>query len=137
MKNGVPTLLVAEDDESLRFLARDVLEGLDYTVLLANNGEQAVEMYEQNRQRIDLLLMDVVMPRMGGWEAYKRIRDLGGDVPMIFMTGYSSESVRSRFVEQNKSMEEAGAMMLQKPYNVEGLGRKVREVLDATRAPTT
>lgn len=130
---GMETILVAEDEEPLRGLARDILEGLGYTVLLAKNGEEAVEKYEQNRERIDMLLLDVVMPRMSGWEAYERIYDLGGDVPLIFMTGYSSETVQSRFVKQNQSMEESGAVVLQKPYNVEGLGRKVREVLDTKR----
>ncbi|MDX6710156.1 MAG: hypothetical protein QOH96_1172 [Blastocatellia bacterium] len=127
---GTETILVAEDEEVLRNLARDVLEGLDYTVLLAENGEEAIKMYEQNPEQIDLLLLDVVMPRMGGWEASERIRELGGDMPLILMTGYSSETVQSRFVKQNNLMEDLGATVLQKPYNVEGLGRKVREVLD-------
>ena len=127
---GTETILVAEDEEALRNLARAILEGLDYTVLLAKDGEEAVEMYKANRERIDMLLLDVVMPRMGGMEAYKRIREMGGDVPMIFMTGYSTETVQSRFVKQNELMEELGALVLQKPYNVEGLGRKIREVLD-------
>jgi signal transduction histidine kinase/DNA-binding response OmpR family regulator len=129
---GTETILVAEDEEALRNLARDVLEGLGYTVLLAENGEQAVEIYTKSREQIGMLLLDVVMPRIGGWEAYERIRELGGDVPLIFMTGYSSETVQSRFVKQNKSMEELGAIVLQKPYNIEGLGRKIREVLDAS-----
>jgi two-component system cell cycle sensor histidine kinase/response regulator CckA len=127
---GTETILVAEDEEVLRNLAKNVLEGLDYTVLLAENGEEAVKMYQQNPEQIDLLLLDVVMPRMGGWEASERIRELGGDMPLILMTGYSSETVQSRFVKQNKQMEELGATVLQKPYNIEGLGRKVREVLD-------
>jgi len=102
-------------------------------VLLAKNGEEAVEMYEQNREQVDLLLLDVVMPRMGGIEAYEPIREIGGDVPLILMTGYSAATVQSRFVKENGLMEELGAMVLQKPYNVEGLGRKVREVLDQVR----
>jgi two-component system cell cycle sensor histidine kinase/response regulator CckA len=127
---GTETILVAEDEEALGNLARDVLEGLGYTVLLAKNGEEAVAIYEENRERVALLLLDVVMPRMGGIEAYKEIRELGDDVSLILMTGYSSETVQSRFVKQNKLFEEAGAILLQKPYGVEGLGRKVREVLD-------
>ncbi len=130
---GTETILVAEDEEPLRRLAKDILEGLGYTVLMAKNGEEAVERYEQNRERIDMLLFDVVMPRMSGWEAYERIHELGGDMPLIFMTGYSSETVQSRFIKRNESMEESGAVVLQKPYNVEGLGRKVREVLDTKR----
>ncbi|HEV7376631.1 MAG TPA: response regulator [Pyrinomonadaceae bacterium] len=130
---GTETLLVAEDEETLRNLARDILEGLDYTVLLAQDGEEAVKMYEENRERIDLLLLDVVIPRMGGIEAYERIRELGGDVPLIFMTGYSSETVQSRFVKQSELIEESDAVVIQKPYNVEGLGRKIREMLDARK----
>jgi PAS domain S-box-containing protein len=133
LRGGTETILVAEDEEALRGLARDVLEGLGYTVLLAKDGAEAVEMYEQNREQIALLLLDVVMPRMGGWEAYERIRGLGGNVPLIFMTGHSSETVQSRFIKQNRLMEEFDAMLLQKPYNVEGLGRKVREMLDQVR----
>jgi signal transduction histidine kinase len=130
---GAETILVAEDEEALRQLARDVLEGLGYTVLMVKNGEEAVEMYQQQREQIDLLLLDVVMPRMGGWEASEHIRELGDDVPLILMTGYSAEIVQSRFVKTNKLIAESGAVVLQKPYNVEGLGRKVREVLDRAR----
>lgn len=131
LRGGSEMILVAEDEEALRELARDVLEGLGYTVLLAKDGEEAVAMYQQQREGIDLLLLDVVMPRMGGLEVYKRIRELGGEMPLIFMTGHSSETVQSRFIKQNKLFAESGARLLQKPYNVEGLGRKVREVLDA------
>jgi PAS domain S-box-containing protein len=127
---GTETILVAEDEEALRNLARDILEGLGYAVLLAPNGEEAVEIFGKNREQIDLLLLDVVMPRMGGWEAYERIRELDPDVPLILMTGYSAETVQNRFVKQIELMERLGATVLQKPYNVEGLGRKVREVLD-------
>jgi PAS domain S-box-containing protein len=130
---GTETILVAEDEEALRNLAREILEGLGYTVLLAKNGEEAVEMYKERRKQIDLLLLDVVMPRIGGWEAHERIRELGGDAPLIFMTGYSSETVQSQFDKQNRSLEASGAVVLQKPYNVGELGRKIREALDTGR----
>ncbi len=127
---GPETILVAEDEAALRVLARDVLESLGYTVLMAQNGEEAVELYAAQPERIDLLLFDVVMPRMGGWEAYEQIRQLGRRVPLIFVTGYSSETVQSRFVKPNKLLEDLGSVVMQKPYSLEGLGRKVREVLD-------
>ena len=90
-------------------------------------------MYEQNHELVDLLLFDVVMPRMGGWEAYERIRELRGDIPLILMTGYSSETVQSQFVKRNELVGDLGTNVLQKPYNVEGLGRKVREALDKSK----
>ena len=130
---GTETILVAEDEEPLRGLAKDVLEAMGYTVILAKNGEEAVETFKAKRGEIDLVILDVVMPRMGGHEAHERIRRLDKDVPIIFMTGYSAETVQSKFVRQNKFMEELGAALIQKPYNVEVLGRRVREVLDARR----
>lgn len=130
---GGETILVAEDEEGLRTLAIDVLEELGYQVLLAKDGEEAVQVYTENRERIDMLLLDVMMPRMGGPEAYERIRQIGGEIPSIFMTGYSSEMVQSRFLEQNTSIKGLGMVVIQKPYSVDGLGRKVREVLDARR----
>ncbi|MBA3243265.1 MAG: PAS domain-containing protein, partial [Acidobacteria bacterium] len=131
LRGGTETILIAEDEEALRKLSKDVLETLGYTVLLAKNGEEAVEIYTANRHRIKLLLFDVVMPRLSGSEAFEQIHEMGcGDVPLIFMTGYSSETVQSRFIEQNKLIEDVGAVVIQKPYSLEGLGRKVREVLD-------
>lgn len=125
---GTETILVAEDEEALRNLAKDILSRLGYTVLLAKTGEEAVEMYAENRDRINLLLFDLVMPRMGGAEAYERIKDLGGNAPLIFMTGYSSENFQNRFV---KSKRNSSVPVIQKPYNVTSIGHKVREVLDS------
>jgi CheY-like chemotaxis protein len=132
---GTETILVAEDEEMLRNLAKESLEELGYTVLLAKNGEEAVEIFGANRERIDLFLSDVVMPRMGGSKAYEQIRESGGNVPLIFMTGYSSETVQSRFVKPKKTAEELGATVIQKPYSLDELGRIVREVLDKNHKP--
>ncbi|HEV7681332.1 MAG TPA: ATP-binding protein [Pyrinomonadaceae bacterium] len=130
---GTETILLAEDDEGLRTLACDVLDHLGYSVLVASNGEETVRLYEQNRERVDLLLLDVMMPQMGGPEAYERIRQIDGEVPLIFMTGYSQDLVQNRFIKQNIDVGEMGAIVIQKPYNIELLGRKIREVLDARR----
>jgi CheY-like chemotaxis protein len=126
LRSGTETILVAEDEEPLRRLAQSVLEEMGYTVMLASNGEEAVEIYADHRRQIDLVILDVVMPRMGGHEAYQQIRLSGSDVPVIFMTGYSAEMIRGRFAEN------FNIPLLQKPYSVEVFGRKVREVLDAS-----
>ena len=128
---GAETILIAEDEDALRELARDILEGLGYTVLLAKDGEEAVRVFNAESARVDLVLLDVVMPRVSGREAYERIRALCDGVPAIFMTGYTAEMVQDKFVAQNRLMEESGAVLIRKPYSVEDLGRKVREVLDA------
>jgi PAS domain S-box-containing protein len=126
LRSGTETILVAEDEEPLRGLAKSVLEELGYTVILASNGEDAVEIYAANRQQIHLVILDVVMPRMSGHEAYELIRQSGSDVPVIFMTGYSAEMIRGRFAE-NLTIP-----LLQKPYSIDVFGRKVREVLDVS-----
>ena len=110
------------------------MNDLGYTVMLARDGKEALQIYANKREQIDLMLLDVMMPRMGGTETYERIRQLGGDVPSIFMTGYSSEIVRSRFVDQEMLLEDLDAIIIQKPYSGETLGRKIREVLDVSRA---
>jgi PAS domain S-box-containing protein len=131
---GTETILLAEDEEGLRNLATDVLNHLGYTVLQAKDGEAAVQLYVEHREKIDLLLLDVMMPRLGGPEAYERIREIDPEIPLIFMTGYSPDIVASRFVNQNDLIRESGAMVIQKPYNIDVLGRHIREVLDTAAA---
>jgi signal transduction histidine kinase len=122
---GAETILVSEDEESLQRLLKGMLTSLGYKVILTSDGESAVEAYASHSDQIDLVLLDMVMPRMGGREAYERMRALGNDVPAIFMSGYSAEIARSRFVL------ETGAAFIQKPYGIAALGHKVRETLDA------
>jgi two-component system, cell cycle sensor histidine kinase and response regulator CckA len=133
LRGGKETILVAEDEEALRGLARTILEELGYTVLLASDGTEAVDIYQANRAQVSLLVFDIVMPRMGGREAYERILEMGGDVPALFMTGYSAEIVQNQFVAQNQFPERTGSALLQKPYSLETFGRKVREVLDQAK----
>jgi PAS domain S-box-containing protein len=127
VRGGTETILVAEDEEALRELARSILEELGYTVMLARDGQEALEIYAGNGERVSLMILDLVMPRMGGREAFEAIRASGGEVPALFMTGYSAELVGGQYAR------EAGTPLLQKPYTVEAFGRKVREILDASR----
>lgn len=127
VRGGPETILIAEDDESLQRLLTGMLTGLGYNLILARDGEVAVERFSTHHDEIDLVILDMVMPRMGGREAYERIRMLGSDVPVIFMTGYSAEMAQTRFVL------ETGAVFIQKPYGIAALGNKVREALDAQR----
>ncbi len=134
LAGGKETILIAEDEEILQNLAVDILEGLGYTVLIAKNGKEAVEIYKKNREKIDLLLFDVVMPVLGGADAFEQISATGEqNPPVIFMTGYSSEMVENRLVKQNQFVETVAATVIQKPYTIDGLGRKVREILDSKK----
>lgn len=131
IQSGNETILLAEDEEVLRELAREVLEGLGYRILLAVDGAEAVEMYATNRHQIDAVMLDMVMPRMSGHEAYERIHSLNSDVPVIFTTGYSVEIVQDTFINRNPFSEESAAVVIEKPYSIESLEYKLREVLDS------
>jgi two-component system cell cycle sensor histidine kinase/response regulator CckA len=124
LKGGSETILIAEDEETLRELARTVLEGLGYRVVLACNGEEAVSAFEALASKVDLVILDLIMPRMSGRQAYEQIRALGGNVPAIFMTGYSALTLSSELIGEHN------AVLIEKPYAVDELCRIIREVLD-------
>jgi two-component system cell cycle sensor histidine kinase/response regulator CckA len=124
---GTETILVADDEEALRNLSREVLSALGYSVIVAENGEDAVRLYDEHSTSIDLLLLDVVMPTLGGLEVFQSIRENGEAPPVIFMTGYSSEILDSSKADE---LGLSHLPVIQKPYTLEQLGKIVRETLD-------
>jgi len=123
---GTETILLAEDHDAIREMARQALATLGYRVLSASNGEEALKICETEVP--DLVILDVVMPRLNGPGLYRLLAKRFPGVPAIFTTGYTAE---------HASLEgRNGAAVLQKPYNPGALVRLVREVLDkATQAP--
>jgi PAS domain S-box-containing protein len=126
---GNETILVAEDDENLRDLARRLLERRGYSVLLAADGEQAVKIFERERERIQLLLFDVAMPRKGGLEALSEIRVLDPRVRAILVSGYSDR------LTAHTSEALGSPAFVRKPFSNEQLLAEVRRVLDAPDLP--
>ncbi|MGH9829494.1 MAG: response regulator [Blastocatellia bacterium] len=124
VRGGSETILIAEDHDGLRELAREALSGLGYQVIVASDGEQAVREFKDHRDRIDMLLLDLILPKLTGPEVYDRIAAIAPDMPVIFMTGYSADLVlRNRLQQQSLSV-------IQKPCSSRDLGRRVREILD-------
>jgi len=123
VRGGTETILLADDEESLRALAERILTGLGYTVLTARDGEEAVDVLARNVS-VDLAVLDVVMPRKGGKDAYEEMRKGNPSLRVLFMSGYSADAVHESFVLT------PGTPFLPKPYTPSGLARKVREVLD-------
>lgn len=124
---GTETVLVAEDDASIRQLADSVLRKFGYDVLLARNGADAVEKFTANSGKIELIVMDMIMPSKSGKEAHEEIRRLGHDVKVLFMSGYSTDLLAS------KGVLEEGDEILMKPFQPLELVRKVRFMLDRKR----
>ena len=124
VRGGSELILIAEDHEGLRDLARETLEGLGYSVITANDGEAAVREFENHCDQIDLLLFDVVLPKMNGPKAYASISRLKPDIPVIFATGYSAD------ISLLQEAQHQGLMVLQKPYDPRDLARRIRDTLD-------
>ncbi len=125
IRGGTETILLADDDESVRMLVDRTLKDLGYTVLVASNGEDAVTVFRENRERISLALLDVVMPLKGGKKAYEEMHNVRADLKVIFLSGYTANAVHESFILI------AGIPFLSKPFGPGALARKVREVLDA------
>jgi two-component system, cell cycle sensor histidine kinase and response regulator CckA len=131
VRGGTETILIAEDHEGLREIARETLVNLGYRVILTTDGEQAVREFLDPRNHIDLLLMDVVLPRLGGPQAYARMCENRPGVPAIFATGYGAD------IKLLRQARQQGLPILQKPYSPRDLARKVRETLDQHRLVAT
>jgi CheY-like chemotaxis protein len=117
------TILIAEDDDGLRALATKILSREGYTVLAARDGEEAVGLYERNREAVRLALIDDVMPRMGGRAALARMRDATPGLPAILCSGYT-------WSLSGKAQEGAAPFdILQKPWRPRELLRAVRDAL--------
>ena len=124
VSRGSGTVLVAEDEVALRRLTERVLTDLGYTVIVAEDGVKALELSHAHGDDIDLLLVDIVMPGKGGRDVYAAVRALGSNVPVVFMTGYSSD------VAPHALGSDTGCRVLYKPYDLGELAAVVREVLE-------
>jgi two-component system cell cycle sensor histidine kinase/response regulator CckA len=123
---GSETILLAEDDESLRRLAKGLLERLGYTVLEAENAAQALALAGTRAGPIHLLVSDVVMPGASGRELARRLAETRAETKVLYMSGYTDDAI------VHHGMLEPGLNFLQKPFTPAVLARKVRDVLDAT-----
>ncbi len=124
IRGGSETILLAEDEESIRTLAERTLKDIGYTVFTARNGEDAIGIFRRHGEKVALAVLDVVMPKMGGKEAFEVMRKKTPGMKVIFMSGYSMNAIHEAFVIR------PGTPFLGKPFAPTGLARKVREVLD-------
>jgi CheY-like chemotaxis protein len=122
--DGSETILIVEDDDTLRKFAQNALQQHGYKVLDAENGEDALRVSQEHEGPIHLLLTDVVMPRMGGKEAADRLQPLYPQMKVIYMSEYTDNAIIHHGVLA------PGLNFLEKPFSPEGLARKVREMLD-------
>ena len=125
---GSEVILLVEDDAAVRTVVARILRAAGYAVLEANNGAQALHICENPDLGVDLIITDIVMPEMGGREFARALGDLCPGSRMLFMSGYMEFGVN------HGALLAPGAAFIEKPFTMEALARKVREVLDGPRA---
>ncbi|HEV2084037.1 MAG TPA: PAS domain S-box protein [Gemmatimonadales bacterium] len=124
-QGGSETLLLVEDEDTVRASVRRLLEWHGYRVIEAGNGSEALRIYEGNPEAIDLVLTDLVMPVMGGHELVQQLRVQNPALPVVFMSGYAETTIA------NNGAMPAGTGFVEKPFTVDALMRQLREVLDS------
>ena len=124
VRPGTELVLLVEDDDSVRELAREILEMNGYRVVEARNGVEALGIVEGGAEDIDLLVTDLVMPQMGGRDLAKKVAPLLPEVPVLYLSGYTDSVVL------HQGMLDPGSFFLQKPFTPTELARKVREAID-------
>jgi PAS domain S-box-containing protein len=124
LKGGTETVLIAEDDVQVRELTKKVLAGFGYKVFEAKDGADAVKVFNEHKDEIKLLILDVIMPKKNGKEVHDEIKKLRTEVKTIFISGYTADMIHK------KGILEEGLNFISKPILPDELLRRVRDVLD-------
>jgi len=128
MLSGTETILLVDDETMIVEIGSELLKQLGYTVLTASGGHEAVETFADHKDTIDLVILDMIMPGLGGSETFDRIRQMRGDVKVILSSGYSINGHAAKIL--NKGCNG----FIQKPFDITAFSRKIREVLDSHAA---
>ena len=123
VSGGSETVLLVEDEASVRQLVREILESKGYRVLEAENGQAGLTAAALCKEKIDLVITDVVMPGMSGHVLAQRVLETRPDIKVLYLSGYTEDAI------VNEGTLDSGKAFLQKPFTLLNLSRKVREVL--------
>jgi len=121
---GTETLLLVEDHDQVRDLAQLILRGVGYTVLAASDGDEALRIFTKQHPKIDLVIMDVVLPKVSGRDIAASMRAISSQVRLIYTSGYPYNGTHTRFIL------EQGDKLIQKPYSTALLCERIRSMLD-------
>jgi len=121
---GTETILLVDDEERITAVGKDILEALGYTALLARSGEEAVAIYRERGKEIDLVILDMIMPGMGGGEVYNILREINPGIRVLLSSGYSLSGQAQEILARGCDD------FIQKPFNIEQLSRTIRKLLE-------
>ncbi len=120
------TILLVDDEEALRTIGSALLSAMGFSTVTASNGREALEIYRERGSGIDLILMDVIMPVMGGIESYRLLREISPSIPIVFCSGYSFDEIMKDIDSDEHSL------VIQKPYNPDQLRNVIVKLIDKT-----
>ena len=120
---GTGTILLVDDEDMIIDVCSQILASLGYMPLLARSGKEAIDVYQRNRDRIVMVILDMIMPGMGGGETYDRLKKIDSEIRVLLSSGYSLDGQASEIIDRGCNG------FIQKPFNVIQLSRKIKEVL--------
>ena len=121
---GSETVLLVDDEDMILDVGRDLLEKLGYEVLTVKSGIEAIEIYRTNQKKIDIVILDMVMPKMGGGDTYEKLRDIDPAVKVLLSSGYSIDGQASKILSRGCDG------FIQKPFDIKSLSLEIRKILD-------
>ncbi len=130
MNNDLPlakeneTILVVDDEDAIWDFVIEALQNLGYSVILAGNGEEAIEIYKSNLGEISLVFLDMIMPKLGGHSTFYQLKAINPDVKILLSSGYVSQE------EIEDLLDHGASGFLHKPHKVQELAKAIRKILD-------
>jgi len=124
LMRGTETVLLVDDEDMLVDIGRQMLKALGYQVMVATTGREAVEIYQKNQDSIDMVILDMIMPDMGGAQACDQMKEINPDIKILVSSGYSIEA------EARQALARGCNGFIQKPFSLKQLSEKVRGILD-------
>ncbi len=121
---GPGTILLVDDEDMIIEVGSEILKALGYNVFTAKNGKEAVSIYEANRNQINVVILDMIMPGMGGGEAYDRLKEINPNVKVLLSSGYSIDG------EATEILDRGCNGFIQKPFNIKALSQKLKEIMN-------
>lgn len=121
---GSETILIIDDENSVRQAAEEIIKGIGYKVITASGGKEGLDVYKAKKDEIDVVMLDMVMPEMGGEKTFQALKQIDPEVKVLLASGYTAMDKAARILDQGV------AGYIQKPFGVKALSKKLREVLD-------